>query len=43
MSRRIPCPDGMRLVVFVPDSTCRFSLGDDKTVAMRGLLKPEVK
>jgi len=42
MSRRIPCPDGMRLVVYVPCTAMRFGLGDDKTVAMRGLLGPTV-
>eukprot|EP00614_Pseudopedinella_elastica_P016621 CAMPEP_0172645888 /NCGR_PEP_ID=MMETSP1068-20121228/239958_1 /TAXON_ID=35684 /ORGANISM="Pseudopedinella elastica, Strain CCMP716" /LENGTH=474 /DNA_ID=CAMNT_0013460137 /DNA_START=232 /DNA_END=1655 /DNA_ORIENTATION=- len=42
MSRRLPCPDGMRLVVFVPGAENRFGLGEDKTVAMRGLLSQKV-
>ena len=40
MSRRIPCPDGMRLVVYVPGPTARFKSGKDKTQAMRSLLQP---
>jgi homoserine kinase len=42
MSRRIPCPYGMRLVVYVPCPAVRFSLGNDKTGAMRSLLGPTV-
>uniref|UniRef100_A0A7S2GR82 Homoserine kinase n=1 Tax=Octactis speculum TaxID=3111310 RepID=A0A7S2GR82_9STRA len=42
MSRRLPCPPGMRLVVYVPTEDARFNIGADKTTAMRELLKPEV-
>lgn len=42
MSRRIPCPSGMRLVAYVPTEKARLSSGLDKTGALRGLLKPMI-
>jgi len=42
MSRRIPFPDGLRLVAYVPSEAARLSSGLDKTTEMRGLLKPEI-
>jgi homoserine kinase len=42
MSQRIPCPDGVRLVVYVPGPDARLKSGNDKTAYMRSLLTPKV-
>jgi len=43
MSRRIPVPEGMRLVAYVPSQETRFSFASkDKTVEMRALLPDDV-
>jgi len=43
MSRRIPIPEGMRLVAYVPSQETRFSFASsDKTVEMRALLPARI-
>lgn len=42
MSTRIPCPDGVRLVVYVPGPAARLNVGEDKTKVMRSLLQPTI-
>lgn len=42
LSRRMPVPDGMRLVAYVPSEDARFSFTSEKTAEMRGLLDASV-
>lgn len=42
LSQRVPTPDGLRLVVYIPSEEARFSSGADKTVELRSLLQPTV-
>lgn len=42
LTRRVPTPDGLRLVAYVPSEDVRFSFSEEKTEAMRALLKDEV-
>lgn len=42
MSRRIPHPQGMRVVAYVPSERARLGNGLDKTEEMRNMLKPEI-
>lgn len=43
LSRRVPIPEGLRLVAYVPSEATRFSFASaDKTNEMRALLPPEV-
>jgi len=42
MSRRVPFPNGMRLVAYVPSEAARLGSGLDKTDEMRNLLHPTV-
>jgi len=42
LSRRVPVPDGLRIVAYVPSEDARFSFSADKTEQMRGLLDPMV-
>ena len=43
LSRRVPIPEGLRLVAYVPSEATRFSFASaDKTNEMRALLPPDV-
>jgi homoserine kinase len=42
ISRRIPTPNGLRLVAYVPSEKQRLKSGLEKTETMRNLLKPTV-
>lgn len=42
MSRRIPHPEGMRLVAYVPTEEARLNSGLEKTEEMRNILTPTV-